>query len=841
MDLVLLLCLIFYTVNGQIEYTIPEETEYGKFVGNVAKDLGIDAATLILRKFRIISSSSKQYFNVDTYTGILSVNELIDREEICGFKRSCLLNYELVLENPLELHKLRVKILDINDNSPRFPLNEYSLNIAEFLSAGARFTLPDAHDPDEGTNSVQTYTISSNDHFRLEIQTLRDGSKYPELVLDKALDRELLSTHRLVITAIDGGEPQRNGNAQIIVTVLDTNDNAPVFENSVYTATVAENSPKGTLVTQVHATDLDEGQNGEVLYAFRSSTPQELQDLFLIDAETGEIQVNGILDAEESVVEMYIEARDKGAFGMFSTAKVIVQISGINNNAPEVVITSLSSPVPENALPGTVIALLSIVDKDLEENGQVTCQIPANIPFQLRSSFDNYYTLVTNGSLDREAISQYNITVTATDLGSPPISVTKVVRIEISDVNDNPPQFSKPSLDVFITENNPPGALLCMVSAFDPDLGTNGHVSYTLREGEINGISIFSYIALNSEHAGIYAMRSFDFEELQDLQFQIEAKDGGTPTMSTILTVNMFIVDQNDNAPIILYPATRDGSVAVEIVPRQVNADYLVTKVVAHDADRGQNAWLSFHIVQSSDSSLFKISPATGELRTTRSIQSTDAIKQKLVILVKDSGEPAKSSTVIIGILFADSIPQSLPNFDDVLEPQEKLTNLNLYLIISLASISLVFLGFLIFLVFLKVYQFRTNSYATYCPLGCCILDDYDKYQSSVQVPQNPQLITSDLVEINGGGTLSGTCQYKTSLELGPGNNNLLLVHGENNFSDSRNLKNLHFSKLSVQAQKTKEEQFNVILVVSNILKLTDIYTNVLCVSFYYFEKTSKT
>nr|XP_033783548.1 protocadherin alpha-C1-like [Geotrypetes seraphini] len=834
MDVIFLFCFLLYTVNGQIEYAVPEETAHGRFVGNIAKDLGIETVKLTLRKFRIISSSSKQYFNLDVHTGILSVKELIDREEICGSKSSCFLSYELVLENPLELHRLRVKILDINDNAPRFPLKEYNLSMAEFLPAGSRFTLPDARDPDEGTNSVQTYIISSNDHFQLQTQTLGDGSKYPELVLDKALDREVQSTHRLVITAVDGGRPQRSGNARIVITVLDTNDNAPVFENSVYTATVAENAPQGTLVAQVHATDLDEGQNGEIRYSFRSSTAQELQDLFIIDAEKGDIKVNGVLDAEQSGVQLHVEARDKGAFGRFSAAKVLVQILAVNNNAPVIAITSLSGPVPENAPPGTVIALLSVVDKDLGGNGRVTCQIPADVPFQLKSSFDNYYTLVTDGSLNRETVSGYNITVIATDFGSPPISVSKIIRVEVSDVNDNSPRFSKSSLDVFVAENNLPGSLLCTVSAFDADLGTNGRVSYALKERDVKGMSVFNYVALNPEKAEIFATRSFDYEEIQELQFQIEAKDSGTPTLSSFLTVNVFIVDQNDNAPVILYPATKEKSISVEIVPRHVHADYLVAKVVAHDADKGQNAWLSFQILQSSDSRLFRISSTTGELRTTRSIQTADAVKQKLVILVKDSGEPTKSSTVSIGILLTDSLPQVLPNFDDVLNPQEHLTNLNLYLIISLASISFVFLGFLIFLVFIKFCQSRSNSYSTYCPLGCCdFLDDYDEYRSDVQIPPNPQLATSDLMEVDGVGTFSRTYRYKASLELGPSNN--LHVHGENNGPSSENLKNLHFSKFSIQSQETKEEQFNVILVVSKSLTYTLLLlTQLVYMLFHY-------
>ncbi|XP_034634884.1 protocadherin alpha-C1-like isoform X2 [Trachemys scripta elegans] len=802
-------CLISYTVNGQIEYSISEETERGVSVGNIAKDLEIDATTLSLRKFRMLTSSSKQYFNLDVSTGALSVNEPIDREQVCELKATCFLNYELVLENPLELYKMEFKIQDINDNSPRFPLNEYHLNVAEFLSPGARFTLPNAQDFDEGTNSVQTYALSPNEHFRLEMQTRGDGSKYPELVLEKPLDRELQSTHRLVITAKDGGNPERSGDAQVIVTVLDTNDNAPAFEHSLYRASILENSPNGTLVTKVHATDLDEGQNGEIRYSFSNSTSADLQRLFLIHPQTGEVKVNGILDVQRPVLEMFIEARDKGAFGMSSTAKLLVEVTDVNNNAPEVTVRSLSSPIPEDAVPGTVIALLSVLDKDPGENGKVTCQIPANIPFQLKPSFDNYYSLITDGLLDRELVSEYNITITATDLGSPPIVTQKTVLVQISDVNDNPPKFARQSCDISVTENNHPGASLFRVSASDPDISGNGQVSYALRDIDIAGSSLTSFLSVNSENGNIYAKSTFDYEQLRSFHFQVIAKDNGSPALSAALTVNIFIADQNDNAPVILYPGARNSSVAVEIVPRLADAGYLVTKVVADDADSGQNAWLSYHLQQSSDSSLFKVLPNTGELRTTRSMRSTDSIKHKVVILVKDNGEPSLSSTVALGILLADSLPQALPDFSDGMEGQEQLTSLNLYLIISLASISFVFLGFVLFLLLTRFFHCRTNPSRSGCCSGCCPVDEHDKYRFNVRMLPRSHL-TPDMVEVSGVGKLTQTYLYRASLGVGPSNNNLLLNGDAGNLSSGAGLQ---VPTACVQVRKVKSDHFNAILV----------------------------
>lgn len=796
-------CLICCTADGQIVYSIAEETERGASVGNIAKDLGIDAATLSARKFRMITGSSKQYFNINASTGALSVNEPIDREQLCELKSVCLLNYELVLENPLELYRMEFKVLDINDNSPSFPLSEYHINMPEFLSPGARFTLPNAQDLDEGANSVQNYTLSPDEHFYLEMQIRGDGSKYPELVLKKALDREQQATHRLVLTAKDGGNPPKSGDVPVIVTVLDTNDNAPEFEHSVYRASILENSPSGTLVVQVHATDLDEGPNGEVRYSFSNTTSADLQRMFSVHPHTGEVTVNGVLAVQRPLLEMLIEARDNGAFGMSSTAKLLVEITDVNNHGPEITITSLSSPIPEDAAPGTVIALLSILDKDPGENGKVTCQISENLPFQLKPSLQNYYSLVTSELLDRELVSVYNITITATDLGSPPLTTQKTVWVQISDVNDNPPVFSADAFDVFVEENNPLGAFLYQVSASDPDIGENGRVSYTLRNSTVAGSALTSFLSMNLANGSIYAKRAFDFEQLRSFHFQVEAKDNGSPALSAAITVNVYISDQNDNAPAILYPTSHNGSVAMEVVPRLADEDYLVTKVVADDEDNAQNAWLSYHLTHSSDSTLFQLSPHTGELRTTRSMRSTDFLKHKVVVVVRDHGDPPLSSTVTVGILLADTLPQALPDFDDSGEPPPLLNTTNIYLIVSLACVSFIFAAFIFFLAIIRLCRCRTCC----C---CCPADDYKKYCYSVHMLPSSHL-PADMLEVTGVGKLTHTYLYRASVGLGPSNSSIPNGDAGNVAGGSR----LQVPGPCIQVQQVQSDRSSVVLVVS--------------------------
>uniref|UniRef100_A0AAQ6IL09 Protocadherin gamma-C3 n=1 Tax=Anabas testudineus TaxID=64144 RepID=A0AAQ6IL09_ANATE len=707
----LLLCAcVVDLVLAQIRYSIPEELEHGAFVGNIAEDLGLDVAKLSARRFRIVSGAKKQFLEVNLENGILFVNEKIDREELCERSPSCFLHLQVVIENPLELYRVEVEILDVNDNSPSFPWSEFNLDITESAAPGSRFPLESAQDQDVGTNSLRSYQLSANEHFVLNIQTRNDGSKFAELVLDTPLDREQQKKHEMVLTAFDGGSPERSGTALITVTVLDANDNVPVFDRSVYRASLVENAPRGTLVLKLNATDLDEGSNGEVTYAFSGHAPLKVRELFSVDPYTGEIRVKGIVDYEKaSVYELYVQAKDRGPSAVAVHSKVLVDILDVNDNAPEVILTSVSTPVQEDAPAGTVIAVISVMDRDSGENGNVDCQIPSNVPFQLHSSFKNYYTLVTSEFLDRETVSEYNITLTARDLGSPSLSTRKTIVVQVSDINDNPPRFSQPSYTVYVTENNAPGASICSVTAFDPDSNQNAYLSYSILEGQIQGMPVSTYVSINSDNGNIYALRSFDYEQLRNFQILVQAQDAGFPPLASNVTVNVFVLDQNDNAPVIVSPLPKNGTVASEVVPRSVDAGYLVGKITALDADAGQNSRLSYQVLQATDPGLFSVALYTGEIRTIRRLVERDATRQRLVILVKDNGQPPLSATVSIVLTVVDSVPESLSDFGDLTLSPQPPSNLALYLIVSLSTISLIFLVAIIVLAISSAAKVPTN------------------------------------------------------------------------------------------------------------------------------------
>jgi hypothetical protein len=598
---------------------------------------------------------------------------------------------EIVAENPLNVFHISVVIEDINDNPPHFNQNSIVLQINELAIPGTRFGLESAIDADVGPYSLQSYQLSSNEHFSLMVMDKVEEKNAPELVLEKPLDREKQNSHVLVLTAADGGDPVLTGTTQIQIKVTDANDNPPVFSEDMYKVSLRENLPPGTSVLKVTATDQDEGINAEITYSFKS-LGDDIGNKFMLDHQNGEIKSKGPIDFESrSSYTMSMEAKDGG--GMTTECKIILEILDENDNIPEVVFTSVSSSIPEDAELGRVIALFKTHDKDSEENGEVTCLIKEEAPFRIVPSSNNYYKLVTDGILDREQTSEYNVTITATDRGKPPLSSSTTITLHISDVNDNPPVFQQAAYIVHVAENNPPGASIAQVSARDPDLGPNGHIFYSIIASDLEPRALSSYVSVGAHSGVVFAQRAFDHEQLRSFQLTLQARDQGSPALSANVSLRVLVGDRNDNAPRVLYPALEpDGSALFDMVPRTAEPGYLVTKVVAVDADSGHNAWLSYHVQQASDPGLFSLGLRTGEVRMARVLGDRDATRQRLLIAVRDGGQPPLSATATLHLIFADSLQEALPELGDHPEPSNPQVELQFYLVVALALISMLFL-----------------------------------------------------------------------------------------------------------------------------------------------------
>ncbi|XP_055286228.1 protocadherin beta-15 [Moschus berezovskii] len=731
-------------------YSVMEEIESGTFVANLVKDLGLRVGELAAREARVVSEDNEPRLQLDLQTGKLTLNEKLDREEMCGPTDPCVMHFQVLLKKPLGVFRAELLVRDINDHAPEFPEREMTLKIPENSPPGTVFPLKKAQDLDVGNNNIQNYSISPNSYFHVSTRNRGDGRKYPELVLDRELDREKQALLRLTLTALDGGAPPRSGTTQIRILVLDINDNAPEFAQAHYQVQVPENSPVGALVVKVSARDLDTGTNGEVSYSFFYSS-QEMSPTFELNSLSGEVRLIKKLDFETvSSYDLDIDAFDGG--GLSGKCSVSIEVVDVNDNAPELTISSLTSPIPENS-PETEVALFRIRDRDSGDNGKMTCSIQDDLPFILKPSEDNFYTLVTNGALDRESKAEYNVTITVTDLGTPRLKTEHNITVLVSDVNDNAPAFTQTSYTLRVSENNSPALHIGSVSATDPDAGANAQVTYSLLPPPDPLVPLASLVSINPDNGHLFALASLDYEALRAFEFRVGAADRGSPALSSQALVRVLVADDNDNAPFVLYPLQNASAPCTELVPRAAEPGYLVTKVVAVDGDAGQNAWLSFQLLKATEPGLFGVWAHNGEVRTARLLSERDAPKQRLVVLVRDNGEPPLSASVTLHVLLVDGFSQPyLPPPEAEAAAAAPADPLTVYLVVALASVSSLFLFSVLVFVAVRLCRRAGAASAGRCP-----------------VPEGH--FPGHLLDVSGTGTLSQSYQYEVCLTGGTGTN----------------------------------------------------------------------
>ncbi|NXX40435.1 PCDA3 protein, partial [Tricholaema leucomelas] len=730
----LMLVWTWTLVAGQVRYSVPEEAKVGTVVGRLAQELGLGDAEE--RRLRVVWQGRRAGVEVSGASGALVVSSRLDREELCGKSAPCSLRLELLQERPLRVLHVELEVTDINDNAPLFPAARKNISMAELSLPGSRFPLEGASDADIGANAQLSYTLSPSEHFTLDVKSPHENRKLLFLVLTKPLDREAVPVHKLLLTASDGGRPSLTGTMEVVVSVLDVNDNAPQFSQSVYKVQLPESAPEGTFVVRVNATDPDLGPYGDVIYEIDTFDPASGSDLFSIDGKSGEIRLKGALDFEAVTLYMLqIKAQDQGTPALSNHCSVELEVLDVNDNAPEVWVTSLSVPVSEDAAVGTVVALLSVSDRDSGSNGRVQCSVWPASPFVVESRFPGSYSLVLREALDRERVSEYEVEVRAEDGGKPPLRARRIVRVAVSDVNDNAPAFSQAVYTVVARENNAAGAELARLWARDPDEAENGRVSYSLWEGGA-GASVWSvgwrpassYVSVDGESGRVWAVRALDYEELQVLQFEVRAVDAGEPALVGNATVQLFVVDENDNAPMLL-PTTGGGpglapplgpvagSVAgasVEAVLGQDSetlwawaawgapAGQVVAKIRAVDADSGYNAWLRYEVLEPRGKGPFRVGVYSGEVSTARALEEADGPRQRLVIVVRDHGEPSLSTTATLSVSLVEGGEKMLAvagSSSNVLLPAEggltaagaASASTNVWLVVAICAVSSVF------------------------------------------------------------------------------------------------------------------------------------------------------
>ncbi|XP_012604414.3 LOW QUALITY PROTEIN: protocadherin beta-14 [Microcebus murinus] len=748
--------LIFFVLLGlsqagteSARYSVAEETEVGSFVANLARDLGLRVEELSSRGARVVSDDNEKHLRLDLLTGDLLLNEKLDREELCGSTEPCVLHFQVVLENPLQFFRAELHVKDINDHSPAFLDKEILIKISESTTTGTTFLMESAQDLDVGSNSLQNYTISPNSHFYIKIRDSGDGKIYPELVLDRALDHEKEPELRLTLTALDGGSPPKSGTTLVLIEVLDINDNAPEFLQGLYEVQVLEDTPLGSQIITISAKDLDAGNYGKISYTFFHAS-EDIRKTFEINTISGEINLRSSLDFE--VIQSYtinIQATDGG--GLSETCTLLVKVIDVNDNPPEVTMSSITKTIPENASE-TLVALFSVRDQDAGDNGRMVCSIQDDLPFFLKPTFKNFFTLVSEKALDRESRDKYNITITVTDLGTPRLQTQYNITVLVSDVNDNAPAFSQSSYTLFVPENNSPALHIGSVSATDRDSGSNAQVTYSLLPPRDPHLPLASLVSINADNGQLFALRSLDFEALRAFEFRVGAADRGSPALRSEALVRVAVLDDNDNPPFVLYPPQNGSAPCTELLPRAAEAGYLVSKVVAVDGDSGQNAWLSFQLLKATEPGLFSVWPHNGEVRTARPLGERDAARHRLVVLVRDSGEPALSASVTLHVLLVDGFSQPYLPPPEAAPAQAQADSLTVYLVVALAAVSSLFLFSV--LLFVAVRLCRRDRAASG---GRC------------SVPEGR--FPGHLVDVSGAGTLSQSYQYEVCLTGGTGTN----------------------------------------------------------------------
>ncbi|XP_008418097.1 protocadherin-18b isoform X3 [Poecilia reticulata] len=694
--LLLLVALLQGSTGKTLKYKVYEEQRVGTVIARLKEDVAGVLSKLpnsLSFRFRAMQRGSTQLLSVREEDGEISIGTKIDREKLCEKNLNCSIEFDVVTlpTEYLQLFHVEVEVLDINDNSPHFSRAIVPIEISESASVGTRIPLDGAVDADVGENSLHTYSLTPNNFFKIDVRTRTDGAKYAELVVMRELDREVQSSYQLQLTASDNGVPPKSGSTLLKISISDSNDNSPAFDEQAYVINLLENSPLGTLIIDLNATDPDEGTNGKIVYSFSSHVSPKILETFKINPENGHITLIKKVDYETTAsYELDVQAQDLGPNSIPGLCKIVVKVVDVNDNKPEINI-NLMTPgkeevayISEGAPVDTFIALVRVDDMDAGLNGEVVCRLHGHGHFRLQKTHEKNYMILTNVSLDREKRSEYSLTVMAEDKGSPSLSTIKHFTVQVLDENDNPPHFEKSRYEVFKSENNSPGAYLMTVVASDPDLGTNGQVIYTIIDAVIQASPISTYVTIDPSNGAIYALRSFDHEDVSRVAFTVQARDGGNPALSANTTVLLTVLDENDNPPIIHSPSLRNHTAELPVW-KYASPGQLISTLKITDRDSGANGEVSCTIVGGNEDGLFVMDARRCELRTNASLEQAPRDVMEIRIEVQDRG----TSRLTTGALFRLSLQENM----DILPPlyptgsSQASLDLSLIVIISLGAV----------------------------------------------------------------------------------------------------------------------------------------------------------
>ncbi|XP_012503600.1 PREDICTED: protocadherin-8-like [Propithecus coquereli] len=585
------LCWVLSVAQSKtVRYSTFEEDAPGTVIGTLAEDLHMKVSGDT--SFRLMKQFNSSLLRVREGDGQLTVGDAgLDRERLCGQAPQCVLAFDVVSfsQEQFRLVHVEVEVRDVNDHAPRFPRAQIPVEVSEGAAVGTRIPLEVPVDEDVGANGLQSVRLAEpHSPFRVELQTRADGAQCADLVLLQELDRESQAAYSLELVAQDGGRPPRSATAALSCKVI--------------------------------------------------------------------VRIRDVNDNAPDIAITPLAAPGVAAASPFAAAAAAAALGGADATSsagPATPETDATSLVPEGAARESLVALVSTSDRDSGANGQVRCALYGHEHFRLQPAYAGSYLVVTAASLDRERIAEYNLTLVAEDRGAPPLRTVKPYTVRVGDENDNAPLFTKPVYEVSVRENNPPGAYLATVAARDPDLGRNGQVTYRLLEAEVGraGGAVSTYVSVDPATGAIYALRSFDYETLRQLDVRVQASDGGSPQLSSSALVQVRVLDQNDHAPVLVHPAPANGSLEVA-VPGRTARDTAVARVQARDADEGANGELVFDLQQQEPREAFAIGRRTGEIVLTGDLsQEPPGRVFRALLVISDGGRPPLTTTATVSFV----------------------------------------------------------------------------------------------------------------------------------------------------------------------------------------------
>ncbi|CAH2223924.1 protocadherin-20 [Pelobates cultripes] len=637
---------------SELLYSLHEGLPRGVLIGNIVQDLQLGFLTDPPLSFSLASKGlSGKYVTLNNRTGVLSTSaEELDRENLCPQSlglQDCVLLLDIIIlpQEYFRLIKVKIAIIDVNDNSPQFPVSQIFISVPENAPVNTRLVIEHpAYDPDGGLNSVQTYKlVDYYGVFTLDVEENESGERTPYLIIMGLLDRETKAEYKTIIIAEDGGNPPLSGSATLSILISDVNDNCPQFKESQINVTLPGNSSTGATVTTVHAEDRDLGANAEITYSFSERVPQISKDQFHLDEDTGVIKLSKKIDGSTSPLhKLTVLANGQGCIPTVMT--VFISIAKVTFRPPDVVPRYIANEdngvvyLKELEPIHSPIAFFTI--KDPEEKYKVDCYLEGDGPFRLSAykPYTNEYLLETTNTLDYEIRQLYNIAVVAVSVDG--LHVKKFLKVQILDENDNSPVFTQSTVEVTIEENNSPNAFLAKLYATDADSGDRGQVSYFL------GSDAPSYFSLDRVTGILTVSTMLDREEKEKYRFTVKARDSGFPAKETVATVYITVLDKNDNSPRFI---SKDFSF---FVPENFPGLGEIGVISVTDADAGQNGWIALSIINGSD--IFVIDTGKGLLRAKVSLDREQQSSYTIWVEASDGGDPTLSSSAKITILLLD-------------------------------------------------------------------------------------------------------------------------------------------------------------------------------------------